>query len=422
MDRRGPEVSHRDLRGELTMSHTNDTSVRLSPLRVDQVLVSELIGGAAQVAIRLAEVVRNQGGQSRAWVPGPGPAATALKAAAIPVCSYRLDDMKKGRVRHALACLRMARNLLGERLVHVHTPSVYRLMSPALRLARARSVVHVQIEPGPEELRWAFRDPPDLIVTCAEYLVGPVQRVVEQAASRPVRVLAIPNAIELNRFKPGDRPAAKAALGASITRPLVLMMANLAPHKGQATALQAVAWLSRHNFPVDCWFAGEERDSNGSFRTELEQLARALGITHQVRFLGYRRDGPELLRAADILLLPSTHEGLPISILEAQATGTAVVAAPEPGIREIVEDGITGFLVPAADHNGYAARIRELLVEPTLYQQVTRHALQQVVRRYSWETFTKDILKAYRLAVAPVQAGQAVDRREALSPSPRREF
>ncbi|HYL80029.1 MAG TPA: hypothetical protein VEU07_04400, partial [Candidatus Acidoferrum sp.] len=67
-------------------------------------------------------------------------------------------------------------------------------------------------------------------------------------------------------------------------------------------------------------------------------------------------------------------------------------------------------------------RIRDLLADPALYQQVIRRARQQVVQRYSWETFNTDILRAYRLALAPVHAGHSGDRREALNPSPRREF
>ena len=77
-----------------------------------------------------------------------------------------------------------------------------------------------------------------------------------------------------------------------------------------------------------------------------------------VRLLGQRDDANVLLRAADFFLLPSTNEGLPLSILEAQATKVPVLAAPTAGIPEIVRDAETGFLIPATDAPGYAHRIR----------------------------------------------------------------
>ena len=128
---------------------------------------------------------------------------------------------------------------------------------------------------------------------------------------------------------------------------MVLMLANLAPHKGQATAIRAVQILKRRGIPVDCWLVGERRTDVGSYEAELRQLCSALGVQDIVQFLGFRRDGPDLLRAADVFLLPSTHEGLPLSVLEAQAAHVPVIGAPIPGILEVVEDGMTGFVVPA---------------------------------------------------------------------------
>ena len=103
--------------------------------------------------------------------------------------------------------------------------------------------------------------------------------------------------------------------------PLILMAANLAPHKGQETALHAAAILKQRGFHTQFWFAGVERGGNLDYTKRLRRLVGELGISDQVRFLGQREDIPESLRAADFFVLPSTAEGLPLSILEAQASG-----------------------------------------------------------------------------------------------------
>jgi len=101
------------------------------------------------------------------------------------------------------------------------------------------------------------------------------------------------------------------------------------------------------------------------------------------------------MRAADVFLLPSTHEGLPISILEAQATRTAVVASPEPGIREIIEPERTGFLVAPDNPLGYADRIETLLAKPDLYAHLTARAFDRVVQRYNWKAFADRLVHVY---------------------------
>ena len=153
--------------------------------------------------------------------------------------------------------------------------------------------------------------------------------------------------------------------------PLVLMVANLAPHKGQETAIRAMAILKKAGINVACWLAGVERRGEGDYTTRLQELCNELGVADRIRFLGHREDVPDLLRAADIFLLPSTSEGLPLSVLEAQATKVPVLAAPTAGIPEVITDGETGFLIPAEDAVGYAQRIESLLNCPGIHHRVT---------------------------------------------------
>jgi glycosyltransferase involved in cell wall biosynthesis len=167
----------------------------------------------------------------------------------------------------------------------------------------------------------------------------------------------------------------------------MLMLANLAPHKGQATALGALKALRDRGIAIDCWFAGEERDAGRSWTRHLEARADELGVAPHVRFLGFRTDGPDLLKAADFFLLPSTHEGLPLSILEAQASGTVVLASPIPGIQEVIEHGVTGFLIDPQDTDGYAARMQQLIEQPESYARTAAAAAARVRENHSWSGY-----------------------------------
>jgi len=236
-------------------------------------------------------------------------------------------------------------------------------------------------------LIWALRYPPDLIVTCAEFLTEQVRQALPEQYRRSQRIVAVPNAVDTEKFSPGDRFHAKNKVDARPDRPLVLMLANLAPHKGQYTAIKAVAEMKQRGTKVQCWLGGVDRSGNGTYERKLRELTRELGIDEDVSFLGFRQDTPELLQAADVLLLPSTNEGLPLAILEAQASGVPVVAAPTAGIPEVIEDGKTGFLVAADDHRSYARTIEKLITDTNRHDSISREALNFCRRNYGWAAF-----------------------------------
>jgi glycosyltransferase involved in cell wall biosynthesis len=362
-----------------------------------QVLVSTRVGGASLIAIRLAEAAQRIGMVTRAWVPGTGATTEALDSAHVKWRTYDLEAMRGPMVPHLVSCLRMAPGLIGvaRPLVHVHNPIVYRFIRPALVVARARVIVHFHLEPTIDEIERTLAYPPDRVVVCARFIEQRISEVLGRRASG-VTVTVVHNAVDVSRYKPGPQVAARACVGLPTNAFVMLMMANLARHKGQATALRAAQILKARGVPIECWLVGEDRTEERAYERELRLLSTDLGLDHEVRFLGFRSDGPDLLRAADVFLLPSTHEGLPLSLLEAQASRLPVVASPLPGILEALEDGKTGFVVPADDHVGYADRVQLLLTEPRLREAMVETAALQVTRDYGWATLEAQMLSAYR--------------------------
>ncbi len=245
-----------------------------------------------------------------------------------------------------------------------------------------------------DTLRWAFKYPPEMIVTCARYLVDYVRGSLGERYQRKQRIIAVPNAVDTEKFFPGDKDEAKRRTGAATDVPLILMLANLAPLKGQETAIRAVAELKKRGVHTNCWLAGVER-GGGTYTAQLSSLISELDVEDRIRLLGYRSDAPDLLRAADFFLLPSTHEGLPLSILEAQASKLPVLTAPTGGIPELVSNGETGFLIHAGDYVGYSNSIQTLLSNRGLYEHVAENAYEQVKREYEWNTYCERIWEIY---------------------------
>jgi glycosyltransferase involved in cell wall biosynthesis len=363
-----------------------------------QFLVSPELGGAGRVALQLAAFLRRQGQECHAWIPGKGAAWQEAEKLGVPTHAYngRLA-MHRRTILSAAGNYRLARQLAKPRpgLVHIHAHLYYGAFSWGLRWSGLTRVVHVQLEQSDEGFRYALRHPPELVITCARFLVDQVRRALPEDRQNRQKIAAVPNAVDTQKFSPGDKVTAKARVGAPADVPLVLMLANLAPHKGQETTIRATAILKRRGVRVVCWLAGAERGGTQSYTERLRSFIAEMDVSDRVHLLGPRTDAPDLLRAADLFLLPSTHEGLPLSLVEAQATKVPVLAAPTAGVPEIVRHGETGLLIPADDAAAYADGMVQLLSHADLYHRVTEAAFAQVNREYNWRTYCQRIWELY---------------------------
>jgi glycosyltransferase involved in cell wall biosynthesis len=167
----------------------------------------------------------------------------------------------------------------------------------------------------------------------------------------PEKLVVIPNGVELRRY-PAPRAAELRTCGIAAGRRIVVCVARLSRQKGLPWLIRsAPAWLGR--LPdTDLLLVGE-----GPLRRKLEQLARQSGASNRIHFAGWRPDVPEILAAADLLVLPSTWEGMPNVVLEAMASRLPVVAADVAGVRELLGATAEEQIVQYGDSGGLAARI-----------------------------------------------------------------
>jgi glycosyltransferase involved in cell wall biosynthesis len=205
------------------------------------------------------------------------------------------------------------------------------------------------------------------------------------------RIAVVPNGIPHRPWTTAERAerrrSGRARVFGAESRPIVLVVARLEPQKGHTTLLRAAADLPGMVFA----FAG-----SGAEQTALEREAAALGITDRVLFLGHRTDVPDLLAAADVFVLPSSNEGLPLALLEATAAGIPVVASDIGGNRDIVTDGETGLLVPVGDADALAGAINRLVQDPALARRLGEAGTARFEERYTAAAMAQGVERIYR--------------------------
>ena len=362
------------------------------------VLTSAELGGAGLIALRLAKNLAQQNRACQVWIPGNGPAQQLAQQFGLPCNDWNTNVLSRSKLDAAFGNSQIAWNLrrYGQGIAHVHSPYLYGASQIGLRFSGLKRIVHLHLEDSSNGLRWAFKHPPDLIITCARYLVDGVRRSLPENSRQQQRIVVVPNSVDTREYFPGDKGKSKQQLGLPGGVPLVVLIANLAPHKGQETAIRAVAELKKRQVHVVCWLLGKERGSAaGTYSSRLNTLINELGVGDRIQLMGYRNDTAEILRAADLLLLPSTREGLPLSVLEAQATKVPVLVSPIPGNCELVSDDETGFLIPAEDYAGYAATVQRLVQDQDRYSRVVKRAYEQVTREHDWTVYCERIWALY---------------------------
>ena len=192
--------------------------------------------------------------------------------------------------------------------------------------------------------------------------------------------------VDLSTFQPIDREEARRKIGVG-TGPLLLFVGRLERLKGVDIAIRALAQLhERGHSDVRLLVLGEDsREGDESEMDRLKQVAESVSVRNAVDFVGSvaHHELPYFYAAADATVMPSYSESFGLVGLEAQACGCPVVGSGVTGIRSVVRDQVTGFLVDGDNPADYADRIARLLDEPELARQMGRRG-QLLAQRFSW--------------------------------------
>ncbi len=243
-------------------------------------------------------------------------------------------------------------------------------------------------------------------------------RSVRAAAPR-ARVEVVHNAVDLERWDPGriDRERARARLGRAGGQELLLgVLAQLTPWKGQATAIEALRLVREDGLDAHLLLIGSAkfvasatRFDNNAYVAGLRAQVADAGLQERVSFLGEREDVPELVRALDVLLLPSEEEPFGRALLEAMALGVPVLATNVGGPAEIVEDGREGYLLPPREPQAWAQAIRRLAASPELAAEIGLAGRRRVEREFTIDRHVASMLAVYERALAHAGTGERAE-------------
>jgi len=229
-------------------------------------------------------------------------------------------------------------------------------------------------------------------VGVASILVDVSRKVLEQAAAVGIRrehMTVIANGIPFGTPASVDRESTRAEIGVSPTDVLVLSVGRLVYQKGHEYLIQAIEAVRAELPHLKAVICGE-----GPLRRQLQDQIDRLGLHGVVTLLGNRLDIDRFLGSADVFVLPSRWEGLPVALLEAMDRGLPVVATRVEGVEEVVQTEAHGLLVPPEDARALAASIRRLASDADL-----RRIMSLGARTRMREAYTIDIMCEKYLAL-----------------------
>jgi glycosyltransferase involved in cell wall biosynthesis len=370
-------------------------------IRVLQLVENLGVGGAERLVLMLA---MNSDPKRFEVIPcaiqESGPLADELKAAGIP---HRTLGMSRHSVltgplfiadlRRILAVLADTLRDLSIDIVHAHLTESTLLGIVAARQAgipRVCTTVHNIIfssersRLSPRE--WLLRIAINQMFSRADRVIavsdGVSKALRQNTKIPPERILTIPNGVEAHGFRSrGDRDDLRQKLEIPADKLLAVTVGRLTKQKGYPYLLEGLALIPPKKRPLALIIG------DGPDRNDLESKTKAMGLKQNIRFLGIRRDVSALLATADIFVLPSLWEGLPLVLIEAMAAGLPAVVTAVGGNPEVVKDNISGILIPPRDAQALARAVCSLLNDPSKRHRFGRAARERFESRFSMQRF-----------------------------------
>ena len=234
--------------------------------------------------------------------------------------------------------------------------------------------------------RWLYTSATTRIVTTGELLK---QELVERNGYPAGRIESVPTGVDPRRFRPGDRDAARAALGLPQDKTLIGIVATLRSWKGHLFLIEAVAGLPES---VGLVIVGD-----GPMRERLEALAEKLGLRSRVRFAGNQADVVPWLQSLDVFALPSyANEGVPQALIQAMLTGLPCVTTAVGSISELAKDGETALVVAPQQVAPLRDAILRLLMSPETGARLGEAARRHCEAGFSYEAMLDKMERIYK--------------------------
>ena len=316
------------------------------------------------------------------------------------------------RVTHLTSLFRLRQIFRAYKIdmVHFHCPRAAFMARPLARWMKLPVAVTVQLPPyyftgkglinTPWGL-WLYKKLERLLNhRFTDKLIYASFQVMEEARAMGLisntNTLFIGNGVDLGRHAKDDsRLRLRKELGVAPEEQVICCVGRLDQQKGLDVLLEALTWILPTK-ATRLWLVGD-----GALRDHLKEQARRFELFNRVTFLGFRSDVPQLLRAADIFVLPSRFEAMPLSIIEAMAAGLPCIVSNTGENALMIEEGVNGFVVPIEDVKALADAMELLLDNPLRCRMMGRASLEKA-SNYSDDITVRRIQQIYE-NIAPVK-------------------
>jgi len=365
---------------------------------IAHVVLSLDVGGLERVVATLAQAQHQSGRRvSVCCLDRAGALAEALPPAGVAVHTVG----RSARGFDPAAVLRLARLLRadGARIVHCHNYGALVYGALAARLVRGARVVYTVHGAVTSSRRSTARFLKLGIVHEVVFVSAHARGVAREAGvTGSSHVHTILNGVDVSSFAAGHAGGADAvrrAHGIPDDARVCGIVARLTEAKDHANLFAAVA-IARESIPtLHCLVVGD-----GELRDELERDVTERRLSAAVVFTGARANVRDYLDAMDVFVLSSVTEGLAMTLLEAMAAGLPVVATRVGGNAEVVEDGVTGRLVPASNAKALADAIVSMIESPAAARAMGDAGRERVTRLFSLEAMVRRYQAVYEVALA----------------------
>jgi L-malate glycosyltransferase len=280
-------------------------------------------------------------------------------------------------------------------IVHAHAARDYHLAALAVKLAPHGRLVLTR------HALFPLRRINKYLLRSAGRVIGVSEAVAESLRQNGViessKITVVHNGIDADRFA---RLAATADVRNDEGRILVGTVGHLAAIKGHDIFVRAAALISAQRPEVQFLIIGEDKSPQLGYRKFLESLITELRLSESIAMPGWQDDIPAVLSSLTLFVSAARSEPFGLSIVEAMAAGLPVVATASEGALEIIEDGISGKLVPLDNPESLAKTISDLLDDPLERSRLAHNALVAAQQHYSLSRMVSDTERVYREALA----------------------
>jgi glycosyltransferase involved in cell wall biosynthesis len=374
----------------------------VSRVRVLRLIARMNVGGPAQQIVGLQRGLDRDRFESRLVTGTVGSGEEDhlhLRAPELEV--LRLPELGRsiravGDIRALSACVRELRRFQPH-ILHTHTAKAGVLGRIAARLADVPLTVHTyhgHLLHGyfPAPVTAAIRSVERSLAPRTDWLLAVGERVrddlLDAGIGSPAQYRVVPPGVAVSEAPPRDE--ARRDLRLSDDGSVVSYVARLTQIKRPLRFIELVRavapWCPDAQFLV----AGE-----GPLLPTMREAARGL----PVRFLGWRSDVERVYAASDVTVLTSDNEGMPVSLIEAGLCGRAAIATDVGSVREVVQDGVTGRVLPVTDSEGMSRALRDLLGDRTLLSEMGDRARERCRARFAMERLVGDTEELYEQLV-----------------------